>query len=256
MHKDTTILATYFTNSFLQQPLVVLAAATLAGLTAMFASLQAGGGGIVSTVALVGGIGLVLGFGAGKATFTIHPAGIGQQVVSFLPLPGKPQGITRFFAWQQIMAYKCDEDMNRSGQPYEYIKLFLSVAPGEVWITNQKDKEAFAQFRTVFLAQVALAREAAAAEAATPQATPGTSASRALQASATPILREKKSFYTTRFAKGLTVVFIILTCLLLWVGLQGTLQQYQLDKILFIMLPGTVYMSYRVFFFPKHTPDT
>jgi hypothetical protein len=87
------------------------------------------------------------------ATFTIQPAGIGQQVVPFLPLPGKPQGITRF-------------------------------------------------------------------------------------------------------AKGLTLVFIVLTCLLLWVGLQGALQQYQLDKILFIMLPGTVYMSYRVFFSPKHTPDT
>ena len=61
-------------------------------------------------------------------------------------------------------------------------------------------------------------------------------------------LKERKGFYETLFAKIITVFFILLSIGLIYLFIIGTLgKATHIFRLFIIIIPGTIYMAYRVF---------
>jgi hypothetical protein len=217
---------------------------------------------------LIGGILIAFGFGMGKVNYVLSPLGVEQNIRRFIPfhLWGKKE--TRFITWKNISSYKNDTDRTRSGGEYEYLKLYLSISPGEIWITNQHDDKGFQIFKDAFLEMV---RNPSSMHVSTEkivhkgnhdvssETKPSIHydhGSVEMQSSG-PIqgIKQRKSFYETTIAKVVTLFFAVVTILLVWVLAYKGMRFSSWYRIMFILLPGTVYMIYRVFIGPRITKE-
>lgn len=260
MQQPSDIRVSFRTNGFILQPYATIALSFACGMTLMMLGIFAGAPVMVSMILLTGGIGAVFAIGMGSILYTLTPEGIQQDITRWFA-PGRMQKqIKRFISWGQIASFKNDSDYGRSSGQYEYLKLYLRTAPGEIWITDQRDKKGFEQFKNTFLR---LIRESKATQQ-DPMATPVPSAM--VQQTAAPLpgipvspeaqqhlqrIVRKKSFYRTAFAKILTLFFTGLTLFLIWMQSYHGLHFTNWFKLLFVILPGTVYMLYRVYFSEK-----
>lgn len=177
---------------------------------------------LVNMALLFGGILLVYGFKAGKVEYQLLETGIRQRIRRFLPykLSGKEQ--ERFFQWSDVRSFKNDKDWSRRYKEYEYLKLYLTKSPRQIWITDQIDKTGFKQFKQAFLNVMETQR---------------TDAER---------IQEKPGFYSTWFAKVLTIVFVVITLGLMFYW-RGEEKFTHFVRLRWIMVPGTLYMVFRVF---------
>lgn len=262
-------LAQFSTNSFAGNPYAVMAFGFISGMTLMFVGILMGVPVFISVLLLLGGIGFAYGYGIGKVTYQLTPGGVVQKIRRFIPYALKQKEEIRTLAWANITSYKNDTDKTRYGGEYEYLKLYLNISPGEVWITNQQDDAGFQQFKTAFLQKVETINSEPKNADNTPYQ-PLTKAginpttydnSGARNISTQPAvlssqIKERKSFYETFFAKLLTLFFIMVTILLIWVVSYKGMHINNWFKLMFIVLPGTVYMIYRVYFSQDKNKDT
>lgn len=136
------------------------------------------------------------------------------------------------------------------------------MSPGEVWITDEHDRAGFLKFRDAFLLIASdLQKQDTRKPTATlqPQSASGNykplyetnSRQKAgyLQPSDhPPVIRQRRSFYETFPAKAITIFFTLFTLFLIWIIFSDGMRASNLFKLMVIILPGTVYMLYRVFF--------
>ncbi|MCU0404478.1 MAG: hypothetical protein MUE99_08010 [Chitinophagaceae bacterium] len=263
MDEKNKPLVAFTTNSFVGNPYGIIIMGFFAGMILMSMGIMAGVPVFISMALLFGGILGVYGFGIGKVHYVITPSGIEQHIQRFIPYYLWHRKETRIFPWNAIRSYKNDTDQKRTGEEYEYLKLYLNKSPGEVWITNQHDDTGFQKFKGVFLSIVAGQttetlhhREGIHTESPQKSTKFQTSEKQQteeekIQLPSVPYIKKRKSFYETFFAKLITIFFIMLTIFLVWILAYKGMHFTNWFRVLFILLPGTVYMTYRVFIQPK-----
>jgi hypothetical protein len=269
METPEAIRATFTTNSFTSNPYMVIALGVFLGTTLMFFGIIIGVPVILSMVLLFAGIGIPYGYGMGKVQYSLTQQGIEQNIRRFIPYAVKGKEEIRMITWDKISSFKTDTDKKRYGGDYEFIKLYLKISPGEIWITDQQDKAGFQIFRNAFLLMVgAVNAQKAKAAKATLQPQPVSENSPSINEghyrsqsdvlhsiNENPLIRQRKSFYETFFAKVLTLFFTLFTILLIWIFCYQGMHFTNWFKLMFIVLPGTVYMLYRVFFSSPKNDD-
>lgn len=262
-------LTSFTTNSFSEHPMGVIGMAVFVGMGLMFLSIIFGAPILLSMICLLGGIFLVYGYKVGRTEYTIYPEGIAQNIHLFIPkaLGRKPK--ERFFEWGDIKSYRHDEDFKRSLESYEFIKLYLKKSPGQVWITNEKNKEGFESFRDAFLSivdnetslQLIQRNNSSTSSTTEPEkeflkhdATIAQSSARESQSlhekkqkEKTVHIKKKRSFYKSIFAKLLTIFFLVLIVGFISYGVVNGMRVGNWFRVLLILLPGTAYMFYRSF---------
>ena len=244
------VLAQFSTNSFIDHPMASIGIATAAGMGLMFVSISFGAPIFVSMVFLFAGILLVYGYKVGDVRYTLFEDHLEQEIKRFLPYYLKKTVQVRKIYWKDVKSFKNDFDYTRNREEYEYLKLYLKKSPGEVWITNQKNKEGFENFRDQFLlllnpatSPVTQKQESASKVA---EVQPQSKVSKASNSS-TKHIKQLPSFYETWFAKILTVFFALLTIgIFVYSQLNGLKFSHQV-RFQVVLLPGTIYMIYRVF---------
>lgn len=217
--------------------------ATFVGMMLMFVVMITGLGVIPSMLGLFGGIYLVYGFQVATIDYEISSEGIHQNIRRLLPYQINKKESKRLIRWEDIKSYKNDTDFSRQWKEYEYIKLYLRTKPKEVWITNQRNKHGFEDFKQAFLQAVENVSQSSDSQVSKSdwKHTVDSRSQRKVG------IKRKKSFYKTTFAKILTGFFILMCAgIFAW----GTINGWKLTHpIRFgaILLPGTLYMTWRVF---------
>lgn len=233
----------FTTNSFVGNPVRTIMESVFAGMGLMFISFMLTPNAFISMAFLFAGILLVYGYKLGKVQYSLYPFGIHQTIRRFIPdMLGRPPE-ARLITWDLIKSYKIDEELSRSLKPYTYIKLFLVVSPGEIWITDQIDKDGFDKFRAAF-------------EQIMDKSAPGKwenevntiNRSLGMEESKPYHIKKKKSFYATPRAKLITLFFVVVCLGFLIMGLEGSLKTTYWVRLGIIIVPGTAYMVYRTFF--------
>jgi hypothetical protein len=262
MEESAKPLAQFTTNSFVENPYLVMSIGFAAGMGAMWTGIVIGVHPYMSVALLLGGILLVFGYLIGKVQYTLNKDGVQQQIRRFIPYFLHKKVQLRFFTWKQIQSYKNDTDRMRSGKEYEFLKLYLNTSPGEIWITDQHDAIGFQQFKEAFLnyirddnnwakstSQVSIGEPNMLME--TNESIPGRKSQIPEQPGVQPLtrhIRERKGFYKTAFAKFITIFFTLITLFLIWNMSYHGMRFNNWYKVMYVILPGTVFMLYRVFF--------
>jgi hypothetical protein len=250
----------FTTNGFVGNPYLIIFLGFFSGMTLMFFGIMLGGPVFISMLLLLGGIGLAFGYGIGKVTYTLTNKGITQKIRRFISLGLKQKEKIRNIPWKNITSYKNDTDKKRYSGEYEYLKLYLNISPGEVWMTNEHDDPGFRKFKEAFLQKVktihspsveTIIHPLPSANIVTSEPEGKEDKGIGKPSIGTPLqIKERKSFYKTFFAKLITVLFVFITIILIWVLSFKGMHVTNWFKLLYIILPGTVYMVYRVYFSP------
>jgi hypothetical protein len=243
--KNEKPIVEFRTNGFIENPQSSIAMATVGGMALMFVTIMIGAPIFVSMVGLIGGICLVYGYKVGKVTYMLYSDGITLLTRRFIPYWISKKEGRKSFVWKEVKSFKHDFDKTRTGQEYEYIKLFLKKSPGQIWITNQRDKSGFETFRDTFLQLVAIERSS---RDASPSKVPGAKRIGTEEVKTPePYLVQKPSFCKTRMAKLLTILFVFVAILLILINMNQGLSTRNLFRLEVIIVPGIVYMIYRVY---------
>ena len=250
MEDRETTLAAFSTNSFAVNPYAAIYLGIMAGMGMMWMGIMAGFNVFLCMVLLFAGILLVYGFSIGKVRYTLTVEGVQQNIRRFIPYLLFKKEQVRFIRWNQVRSFKNDTDKMRSGQDYEFLKLYLNTSPGEIWITDQHDKHGFRQFRDAFLGFIR-DNNNWADKPQNAHLTGTTDKQDTEKRPQTTHIRRRKGFYETTFAKVLTIFFTLLTLLLIWVFSFWGMGFTNSFRLMFVLIPGTVYMLYRVFFSGK-----
>lgn len=244
-------IGTYHGNSFSSNPMSVIFTGAAVGLSLMMLSIFIKAPAFLSVAALIGGILLVYGFKIGKTRYELYAEGIAQEIQLFIPSIFSKAPVKRFIAWKEIKAFKNDVDLKRNLGQYEYLKLYLRKAPGEIWITNENDPQAFILFRDKFLALMP-AKEAKKTKVA-PLENEHTSVyesvlpAQNLSKNETLHIKEKPSFYKGRAGKLLSLIFVAFCIAIFVFGAQNGMRNSNWYKLAAVVVPGTVYLIYRSF---------
>lgn len=239
---DLPVLASLKTNGFVSNPLGSIAIATMMGMGLMFITIMMGAHIFISMIALFAGILLVYGYKVGKITYDLYADGIHMRIRKFIPYFLKKKEAERFIVWRSIRSFKNDIDQKRGGGEYEFLKLYLDQSPGEVWITDQLDKNGFQMFKIEFYEIVRKEHEASKK--------PSTSEDKMIgdvETTKSKHLVEKRSFYKSNAAKALTIFFILVAVGLAVNNQMQGLSFRNLFRLELIIIPGITYMVYRVF---------
>lgn len=137
----------FTTKGFVKNPISTILLATFVGMMLMFVVMSTGLGVIPSMLGLFGGIYLVYGFQVATIDYEISSDGIHQNIRRLLPYKLNKKESKRLIKWEDIKSYKNDTDFSRQLQEYEFIKLYLRKKPKEIWITNQRNKHGFEEFK-------------------------------------------------------------------------------------------------------------
>jgi len=233
------ILATLKTNNFTIDPVGGVILASFAGFSTMMLVIMMSQSGILGMFGLLGGMAFVFLKKSGRAEYLLTRKGIYQNMTPFLDgaLGFKP--FLRFFSFPSIYSYQVQDDMDRSLQGYTKLTLSLSVSPGKVILTNKKNPEQFVKFKMEFLKLVEQKNETALPPFRTqPQTT---------KPAQPHIIKKKKSFYQTAFAKFLAIFFLAMTVVLLYLSFTGVLNFRNSFRLYLIIIPGTIFMFYKSF---------
>lgn len=220
---------------------------TWAGMAVMFALIALGVGVFLTLLALLGTMYLVISLLIYRAVYTLDESGIREEVVPYwAPFRWKKPGQLHF-SWEQVKAYKILEDAHRyNPDPRQdtqkvIFTLYLKDPSYKIVFNNGKtaqSRESFARFLEEFLAKV---KDINLEKAST---TPGADIPE-------PAIVRKKSFYEKPVAKLITLVFIVATIWITYMLVQGYGSGASWFRLFLLLIPGTAYMSYRVFFRPR-----
>lgn len=170
---------------------------------------------------------------SGKATYHLYSWGFRQEIT---PSWKYKKPLSRTFTWDDISSYQSGIDMNRSHQEYNYLKLNLKKAPRHIQLSDSNAvMGSFLAFRQDFenlMDNVSLATPSDQDE----------------QKKRNPIKR-KADFYSTIWAKILTAFFVFVSVAILIFALNyGPMRSTSWFKLLVVVIPGTIYMVWRVFY--------
>lgn len=185
------------------------------------------------------------------STYTVNEMGILQESVPYMRGFSLMKAKSEFFPWSEVKSYKADSDPNRSMFEKQYIKVFFKNGKRINILEGRSEAESveFYNFKEVFENLVeqynAEIDSNIIPESKTIENVP-TLTNEVLQGNRKPI-QHLKGFYSTLFAKILTIVFALFTIGIaypLYLG-YGSASSY--FRFLVILIPGTGYMFYRTF---------
>ena len=241
---DAETLAELKTNGFGFNPALSIGIGTVVGMQAMFVAILLKLHPFVAMAALLGGILAVFGVMGGRMEYRLTTRGLHRWfrpfLGNFLPIRGR----ARFFHFAEIVSYKREKDLARSMREVEVLKITVRTAPFHVWINDQVNPVGFRRFADAFVEQVESVNQNLAAGH-----TPGDPETTDV-VETKPVqhpIKRRKGFYSTVFAKVLTVVFVWATLALAAAFFLGEARATQLIRFGIVILPGTAYMVYRVF---------
>lgn len=227
--------------------LLELFASTQLGLWVMFVGVLVGLPVLVNVILLVGVIAAVLYVCSAEILYSLEDSGLTRSIQ---PKVLKSTRLTRqeHVKWERIVWYTLDHDRNRSWQAYPYL-LIKGKKPAFQWKIAGKNMQdtAFDQFARSFIQSIpASSLPHLGAEPQSPQGHPD-NPSRVDTSSTTPTVRSRASFYRTKWAKGLAILFVIVDVLLIGGALTGgiTLSATSMYRLIAVLLPGTAYVLYR-----------
>lgn len=174
---------------------------------------------------------------SGSVRYDLYSWGFTQHLS---PTFNKNRRIKRVFTWDDVKSYQVGIDMNRQKQEYNYLKLSLRKAPNHIQIQDtESTMDMFMRFREAFVEQIEHFN--ASPETATPAPSPAEPVHR-------PI-KKRKDFYKTFVAKAFTLVMVVFSLVLVGYVVMnfGDVRRTNMFRIFAIILPGTLYMVYRVF---------
>jgi endonuclease YncB( thermonuclease family) len=194
---------------------------TMMGLAALLVAIAIGVPAPVAALVFLVALGVQLRRLAGTASYSLGAESVTREYRAF---SGREARETRPFT--AIKAWKYDREMSRSLQEYEYLE--LDFRDGSRWIiTSRQDAASFATFRAAFTELVRTAKDGA---------------DEGLAAA-----RRRPSFYRTWYGRGLAIVLIVMAGSLGLAAGAGLIALTGLFKLLFVILPGAVYMGWRSF---------
>ena len=234
---EDKVLCRFQTQGFADNPTESIAMATGVGMAFMFLGILLGASVWLSMALLIGGILAVYGYRAGSVEYLLYTWGIEQRLRRFIPYQFAKKESTRRILWSDIKSFKNDRDLSRSQGEYEYLKFYLKTAPGQIWITDQKNKPGFEQFRTSFLEAVKSPESAEQPDSVRSTTT----------VAPKPLVERKPGFYDTFWAKVLTIFLMVIVVGLILYRATSEMKFSQWFRLEFILIPGTMYMVYRVF---------
>lgn len=175
---------------------------------------------------------LLITWRSGHITYSLYDWGIEQYVV---PVWGKKQAISRKIPWANIKDYQIGSDLNRGFREYNYLKL-RSVNPSmRIKISDTaSNMNSFLTFREQFESLVQNHNSANGAQFSDKPLTP---------------IKRKKDFYQTTSAKLITAFFVAMSLAFIWYAIRAdSIRTSNLFRIFVVIVPGTIYLSYRVFY--------
>lgn len=230
------VLVSLQTRGFIGRPGRTILFATVAGMFAMSVTFAFSPPFFVPMAGLIGGIMLVYGFRTGDMRYTLTNEGLNR---SFRPLAARVFGLKgreQSFRFDEIRYYRRDRDWARyRAEEVESLKLAVSRPPYRIVITDMLGKDAFADFADIFEALAAGQRRETGA-GAKGQAVGGK----------VPVIERRPGFYQTIWAKLLTAVFAIMAIALIVAFLAGMLSPTGVFRLLIVIIPGVIYMGWRV----------
>ncbi len=211
------VLATVRTRGIAGNPGTVIATATIVGLLAMSVVIMAELPILVAMLALLVGIVFVLSRNAGEMVVHLTETGIDHTVTPMLAryLPMKPRH--RSLAFSDMRDYRRDYDRSRFRGDVSFLSIGLFKRPSRLLIQDMGGEIDLAPFADAF--EVMAARHG---------------------------VRKRPGFYQTVFARALTALFAALAVVLCGFALFGMLSPTSLFRLLAVILPGTIYMIWRV----------
>ncbi|MBR9859314.1 hypothetical protein GYB22_00895 [bacterium] len=250
MEKDSAIQS-FTTQSFIGNPIGSIAMGTVAGMSLMFLFISIGAPIWLSVGGLIGGILIVFGFKIGKVRYELHEDGVRMIQQNWFSSAANRTPKVVEIKWFEIKSFSNDVDMQRDLKEYEYLKLFITKAPWEVWITDQHNRSGFEQFRDEFLKAVkvsntATVKEEEALKKSVKEVVAGTEETGSKYLGKT-MISEKPGFYKRPMAKVITLFFIFLCGGLFYWGYMHGMREQNWLRVAFIMVPGTAYLVYRVY---------
>lgn len=249
-------IAQFTTNSFSKNPKKTILKGMFLGMALMFIGISLGLPSLFSMILLIGGILLIFGREVGKINYALYPNGIHQEIKNFIPFYLRGKIKKRFIQWSQIESFKIDFEFSRSLREYEFLKLYLNIYPKEIMVTDQLNPNGFREFKQAFLQKM---EEFTLNNSVNNESDQSFGRSKLLNKNPTSsyqtnhhiVIKQRKGFYDTLFAQILTIFFIFLTLVLMTAGVFLKMHFTSWFKIAFVMIPGTAYMCYRVFFYQK-----
>ncbi|MBI1305150.1 MAG: hypothetical protein GC181_00895 [Bacteroidetes bacterium] len=215
---------------------------------------------IVVTVLFIGIVYGLIYLLTGKTVYILEDGGIRRQIT---PNWKKLKPGEQFYPWSEVMSYVRGDDMNRGKQRYNYLNIFVKSAPGKLTLSDDKsDKIAFAEWADAFekiaanpdvVVHDVINQKETHTGISQPEEQPH-------EASALPTkpenqvatkrgaIKKEKTFYEKPIAKILTIVFIVFCGFFINWALTNGMSSTNIFRLTVIVIPGTLYMIYRVFY--------
>jgi hypothetical protein len=199
----------------------------------------------IAVAALLGGIYVSLMFMTGASEFTLNPNGISRQIATSLKLGKNKSPKQDFFKWSQIQWFKEGTDRGRYSAEYRFLTVHFKN--GTEWMITDNNGVRKADFEVFLDTFKKLVAEYNALAAASPAAS-ASSADQQTSTKAPELIRQRKTFYETIWAKAFTVLlgFFIagIIFLMFTTSYVGATSMF---KLFVVLIPGFIYMWYRVF---------
>lgn len=198
----------------------------------------------------------------GKVTYVVDETGIIKDVEPTMFKNFWKKKSFQYFSWDKVKSFKAGTDASRDLEEFEFLTIYMTNGQTLELNTKKSDEAAFREFERVFRHYVVAVGEEGLPDSNQPvsvqlakeaMSDPEQRKQRAMHKEAeTPVIkhriREKPNFYQTVFAKVLTIFFVILCIVLaLVMAFSGLGSFSSLFRLGFVLVPGTIYLFYRVF---------
>ncbi|MCP4125032.1 MAG: hypothetical protein GY751_25100 [Bacteroidetes bacterium] len=210
---------------------------------------------LIVTGVLIGAMALGFGLVSGKVIYTIDDSGIIKEVEPIMFKHFWKNHTFQFYPWDHIESFREGMDMNRSYEEFQYLTIFTKGGKKLEINTKSGEKNSFQNFSRVFRLYVIAAEEGKITDTSRPVSAKLEKEMMEEGVDMTGInsvkkhtIKEKPGFYQTTFAKVLTLFFMVVSAgIIAALVVMDNNRFSNIFRFVFIIVPGTAYMYYRVF---------
>ncbi len=198
---------------------------------------------VVAMIAMVGVMYAAMLFMTGSTVFTMDSKGIHRTISTSLKW-GKKEPKTETQTWDHLKWFKEGKDRGKYSAEFHFLRLHFKN--GAEWMITDNDGERLGAF-LVFLANFKQIVAEHNQHIVPANSSVGTAASVAHRPEE-KIIEQRKTFYETVWAKIFTIFLgaVIVVFLFLW-ATTPYVNSIAAFRLFFVLIPGFVYMWYRVF---------
>lgn len=217
----------FSSRSVLGPPLLTLLSAVLIGLGALSVLIMLSASPILAAAGLFLTLWVVIGRGVGDIEYTITPEGLEMAATPLLH-GSDDAPIKQTLPWKRVRSLEHKTDVSRAFREFRQVRLRVRGYPYRVWITDSENTPNFDRFCDALTARVeAVNRERIRSDES--------------------LISVKPDFYERPVARVVFAVFALMAVGLLGAAGVGMLSATNLIRLGLVILPGVLYMAYRLF---------